>query len=175
MSRRPGSSWPRAFRCGRQVGRSEFTRWSYGAHSRDRASVTPSPPITPRAGDARKAWERANNPALELVTTCHVMECSVIHDAVPNGNTGNRRTTPRGPLIRHRSVDCVDDPGRLAPHRDQTTWPLSTITQPRIAVGLRVASRSRVVLSRSPPKPWLSSPPSRQSAPHMHHGITNSV
>src|SRR6266542_6400185 len=53
----------------------------------------------------------------------------LLHDPVPNGNTGNRRTTPRGPLIRHRSVDCVDDLGRLAPHRDQTTWPFSTITQ----------------------------------------------
>ena len=31
---------------------------------------------------------------------------------------------------------------------------------PRIAVGLRVASRSRVVLSRSPLKPWPSSLPS---------------
>jgi hypothetical protein len=30
---------------------------------------------------------------------------------------------------------------------------------PRIAVGLRVASRSRAVLSRSPLKPWLSSLP----------------
>jgi len=34
----------------------------------------------------------------------------------------------------------------------------------RIAVGLRVASRSRVVLSRSPLKPWLSSLPSRRAA-----------
>src|SRR5439155_7334539 len=78
---------------------------------------------------------------------------------------------------RSPSSPCLPKPtgGRLANRRRLllgldglcSSWRYpgsSSVEQlPRIAVGLRVASRSRVVLSRSPLKPWPSSLPSRRS------------